>query len=305
MQRWNISESRLPSGSMVQFREPSVWERYRPQLTAMFVALVIQAAMIAWLLIERYGRQRAELEARSRMLEVMHLNSTAAAGALSASIAHELNQPLGAIMSNAEAGALLLARTPPDVGQLKEILADIRKDDQRAAEIILHLRKLLKRRTEIEAQKFDLNEVIADALHILSPEAKKRSINLTATGLQQPLPVLADQIHLQQVILNLATNGMDAMADTPPGARRITVETALSAPSQVQVSVSDAGGGIPHGKLTDVFDAFYTTKPQGTGLGLSIARTIVETYGGKLWAENRAGGAVFRFTLPLMEVDVA
>ena len=126
-----------------------------------------------------------------------------------------------------------------------------------------------------------------------------RNVTLRANGAQRPLPVRADRIHLQQVILILVTNAMDALADTAPDARRITVQTALVGESSVEVSVSDSGTGIPEHVLSQVFDTFYTTKKQGTGLGLSIARTIVETYGGKIWAENKAGcGAVFRFTLP-------
>ena len=120
-------------------------------------------------------------------------------------------------------------------------------------------------------------------------------------GVQEPLPVRADSIHLQQVILNLARNGMDAMTKAALGARTITIQTGLLAESTVEVSVSDSGTGIPEHKLGEIFDTFYTTKEHGTGLGLSIARTIVETYGGKIWAENRpVGGAVIRFILPLI-----
>ena len=303
LQRWNISEDRLPPGSIVQFREPSTWQRYRWQLMAVFVALSIQAAMIAWLLLERRSRRNAELESRHRLLQVMHLRRTAEAGALSASFAHELSQPLGAIMLNADVAEHLLAANPPDVGRLKEVVADIRQADQHATETIQHLGKLLKRRGQIELQEFDLADAIADALHIISPEAMKRSVTLRNHGMQQPLLVRADRIHLQQVILILVTNAMDAMTGTAPDARSITVQTALAGASLVQVSVSDSGPGIPEQTLSEVFETFYTTKEEGTGLGLSIARTIVETYGGKIWAENRAGGgAVFRFTLPLRRV---
>ena len=146
-------------------------------------------------------------------------------------------------------------------------------------------------------------QAIADALHIVSPEAAKRSVSLRANGAEGPLPVRAERIHLQQVILILVTNAMDALADTAPDARRITVQTALVGESSVEVSVSDSGTGIPEHMLSEVFDTFFTTKKHGTGLGLSIARTIVETYGGKIWAENKAGcGAVFRFTLPMLQV---
>ena len=246
---------------------------------------------------ERERSDHAALERAARLTTM---------GAMTASIAHELNQPLGAILSNAEAAELLLAANPPDVGQLKEIVADIRQDDLRAAEIIRHLRNLLKRRSEIELQVFDLNDVVAATLHIVSPEARKRSITLVADGIPGPVQVRANQVHLQQVMLNLATNGMDAIADAAAIERKLTIETALTEGSEVEVSVGDSGTGIPKEKLKDVFDTFYTTKQQGTGLGLSIARTIVETYGGKIWAENRPrGGAVFRFTLPLVEAQVS
>jgi signal transduction histidine kinase len=303
LQRWNISEARLPPGSIVQFREPSAWQRYRWQLMAIFVALSIQTAMITWLLLEHRRRRNAELESRGRLLQVMHLSRAAEAGALSASFAHELNQPLGAIMLNTDVAERLLEANPPEVARLKEVITDIRQADQHAAEIIQHLGSLLKRRSQIELQEFDLTDAIADALHIVSPEATKRSVTLRANGTEGPLPVRADRIHLQQVILILVTNAMDAMADTAPDARRITVQTALVGESSVEVSVSDSGTGIPEHMLSEVFDTFFTTKKQGTGLGLSIARTIVETYGGKIWAENKGGfGAVFRFTLPMLQV---
>jgi len=126
-------------------------------------------------------------------------------------------------------------------------------------------------------------------------------VTLRTNGVQQPLSVNADRIHVQQVILNLAANAMDAMTDTPPDARAITIQTALAGDSEVEVSISDSGTGIPEHKLGQVFDTFYTTKKEGTGLGLSIVRTIVENYGGQVSAENRIeGGAIFRFTLPLL-----
>jgi signal transduction histidine kinase len=302
LRRWKISEARLPPCSIVQFREPTVWEQHRWPLTAIAAVMLIQAMMIAWLLVERRRRHAAELESRRRMIEVVHLNQTAAAGALSASIAHELNQPLGTIMSNAEAAEMLLGRDAPDLDQIKEILADIRKADAHAAGIIDDVRRLLKRRSEIELESFDLNEAVRGALDLLDPQAMKRGIALSANGIDRPLPVRADQIHLQQVVLNLAMNGVDAAADSASGDRKVMVQTTLLGDDEVEVSVADSGAGIPVDKLEHVFDGFYTTKRNGTGLGLSISRTIVESYGGRIWAENRAGGgAVLRFTLPLAE----
>jgi signal transduction histidine kinase len=302
LHRWGISESQLPEGSEVRFRELTAWERYRWQLTAIFIALLGQTALITWLLIERHGRRTAELESRHRSLEVMHLSRTAEAGALSLSFAHELSQPLLSIMLSSEIAEQVLGAEPPNVGRAKEILGDIRQADQHATEIIAHVKKLVRRRSEVEAHELDLNRAIADAMQFLPPEAKKRNVTLRAIGTQQPLLVRADSVHLQQVILNLVRNGMDAMITMPPDTRMMTIRTALLGESTVEVSVSDSGTGIPEHKLSEIFDTFYTTKEHGTGLGLSIARTIVETYGGKIWAENRAGGgAVFRFTLPLIQ----
>jgi signal transduction histidine kinase len=301
LHRWGVSESQLPGGSEVRFRELTAWERYRLQLTAIFVALLGQTAMIAWLLIERHRRRTAELESRHRSLEIMHLSGTAEAGALSVSFAHELSQPLASIMLNAESAERSLVAEPTNVDRVRELLCDIRQADQHATEIISHVKKLLKRRSEVEAQVFDLNKAIADAMLILSPEAKKRNVTLRTIDIKHPLPVRADLVHLQQVILNLARNGMDAMSTMAPDTRLMTIQTALLGESTIEVSVSDSGTGIPEHKLSEIFDTFYTTKEHGTGLGLSIARTIVETYGGKIWAENRDGsGAVFRFTLPLI-----
>jgi len=301
LQRWNISEASLPPGSVVRFRELTAWERYRWLVIAVLAAMSFLVGMVTWLLLERRNRRKAEVEARRRSLEVVHLSGTAEAGALSSSFAHELSQPLLSIMLSAETAERLLCAEPSNVGRAKELLGDIRQVDQHATEIISHVKKLLKRRSEVEARELDLNRALADAMQILSPEAKKRNVTLSAIGTQQQLRVRADSIHLQQVILNLARNGMEAMTDIAPDARRITIQMTLMGESTVEVAVSDSGTGIPEHKLSEIFDTFYTTKEHGTGLGLSIARTIVETYGGKIWAENCAGGgAVFRFTVPLI-----
>ena len=306
LSRWGISESQLPPGSEVRFRPPSLWDQYHSLIIAALAVVLAQAAMIAWLLFEQRRRRIAETELRQRLMEVIHLNRTATAGALSASVAHELNQPLGAIQSYTEAAELYLKADPPDLARVEQILANIRRDDQRAAEIIRHLRGLLKKSSQAELREFDLKDVVRDALHILEPEALKRGVALNAEQAEAPLPVRADQVHLQQVILNLALNGMDAVQTCAPGDGKISIQSALVGESAIEVSISDSGAGIPKDRLNRVFDTFYTTKPEGTGLGLSIARTIVETYGGRIWAENRpAGGAIFRFTLPLSKVPVA
>jgi len=302
LERWGVSESRLPPGSEILFRESTAWERYRWQLTSIFLALLLQSAMITSLLVERYRRRRAEAKSRSLSLEVMHLNRAAEAGALSASFAHDLGQPLVSIGLNAERAENLLRRDRPELDKLKDAVVEIMHANDHAAEIIKQFRKLFKRRSDHDIREADLNAVIADALSILSTEANQRQVVLHAKRHQRPLLVSADPVHLLQVLLNLATNAMDAMTKIPSDERRIAVRSVLLGDSEVEVAVTDSGPGIPDQKISEIFDAFYTTKEHGTGLGLSIARTIIETYGGKIWAENRAeGGAVIHFTIPLSQ----
>jgi signal transduction histidine kinase/ABC-type uncharacterized transport system substrate-binding protein len=300
LKRWDISESNLPPGSDVRFRPPGAWELYRWQILAAFAVVLLQSAVLGGLFIERHRRHSAEEESRRRIMQVIHLNRTATAGALSASVAHELNQPLGAILNYAETAELLLSEESLNVPQLREIIADIRRDDQRASEVIKHLRGLLKQRGELELQTFNLNDVIAAAIRILEPEAVKRGVALDTVQATTAFPVHADQVQLQQVILNLAFNAMDAVAAATPDRRRLMIQAIAVGKDDVEVVVSDSGPGIPNQELERVFEALYTTKASGTGLGLSIARTIVESNGGRIWAENReGGGAVFRFTMPL------
>jgi signal transduction histidine kinase len=299
LQRWNISESRLPAGSEIYFRSSGMWEQYWPQMTAGLAALLLQAMIISWLILERRRRYFAEAEAGSRRREVVRLNRVTTANVLSSSIAHELNQPLGAILSNTEAAQMLLKASPPDLTQIGEILSDIIRDEQRAGEIILGLRNLLNDRKEADLQALDLNDTVPELVKIVTPEIVKREITLRTVLAPEALPVRADPIHMQQVIMNLVMNGMDAMEDEPRP-HNLTIRTRRNAEYNVaEVRVSDSGKGIPGENLTSIFDAFVTTKPQGTGLGLPIARTIIESYGGTIWAENRQRGAVFCFTLPL------
>nr|WP_246778710.1 HAMP domain-containing sensor histidine kinase [Rhizobium mongolense] len=298
--RWALPEKNLPPGTVQMFREPTFWEQYWFAVVAALAVITTQGIVITGLLIERRRRREAEIESRHRLLEVVHLNQSATAGALSASIAHELNQPLGAIRSNAEAAAIILRSERPDLKLIEQILIDIQDDDQRAGDIISRMRGLLKKRSEIDWQEFDLNEVTTSAIQILHGDAERRGVVVSSNRAPRELLVRADKIHVQQVVLNLATNAMDAMLEMVATERRLVLETTLTKESQVELSISDTGRGIPDEQLASIFQPFYTTKPTGTGLGLSIARAIVETYGGKIWATNRPeGGAVFRVVLPL------
>ena len=298
MQRWNVSTSDLPEGSEIRLREPTFFEQYRWQSVAVLAALFIQAGLIMFLLHERHLRQDAETESRNRLSELAHVNRQATAGELSSSIAHELNQPLGSILANAETAELMLKSERPDLDEIREILADIKRDDQRAGEVIRRLRGYLTR-TPFETKEIDLNQIMGEAFKFLSVQASARNIALYLQTSPGELHIKGDPVQLQQVILNLVVNSMDAMAAMPYG-RTVIGRTELNGGSTVEISISDSGPGIPPNKLAQVFDPFFTTKDQGMGIGLSIARTIILAHKGRIWAENQTGGgASFHFTLPL------
>jgi signal transduction histidine kinase len=300
LKRWRLSESRLPPATALFFKEPTLWEAYWAAIVAAAAVVALQAAIIMGLLFERRRRRAAERQSRLHLLELVHLNQSATVGALSASIGHELNQPLGAIRNNAAAAELILQTPTPDLKLIRQIVADIRDDDTRASEIIARLRGLLRKRTEIARQDFDLNDVVASAGQILHPEAERRGVELVFRQAARELIVCADRVHVQQVILNLANNAIEAMLAPDLAKKRLVFETALTGESKAEVSISDTGPGIPSDQLETVFQPFRTSKPGGTGLGLSISRALLEIYDGRIWAGNAPdGGAVFRFVLPL------
>jgi signal transduction histidine kinase len=293
-----VTESQLPPESEIRFRDPSFWETYRLQSIAVAAALLIQAALISILLHERRKRNDAEKEARSRMTELAHVNRRATAGELSSSIAHELNQPLGAILTNAETAELILRSPSPDLVELKEILADIRRDDERASQVLQRLRGFLKR-TPFEVRNIDLNDIMREVFGFLAVQASACNVALYLQPAVSNLRVKGDPVQLQQVVLNLVVNSMEALSAIPYG-RTVIGRTELNGGSSAILSISDSGPGIPPAKLADIFDPFYTTKKQGMGMGLSIARTIVQAHNGRIWAENQPeGGVVFRISMPL------
>jgi signal transduction histidine kinase len=299
LQRWKISEDLLPIGSTVYFRVPTPWERYRWQIVLVGSVMVLQAFLIAALLHQRRRLYAAEVDARQRMAELARVNRYSTAGELTSSIAHELNQPLGSILTNAETAESMLRSPNPDIEEIKEILADIRRDDQRASEVIHRLRSLLKK-TPFELKTVDLNEIVRETTEFLAGLADARDVELKTATSGTALLIEGDHIQLQQVILNLVVNAMDAMTHLAEPQRIIRITTG-AVDGRAELSVLDTGSGILADKLKTVFEPFFTTKAHGMGMGLSIARTIVEAHRGRIWAENRPeGGAAFHFTLPLV-----
>ena len=261
-------------------------------------AVIIALAFLSGnLLLEHRRRQRAEMQARHHLATMAHMDRLAAMGQLTASLAHELHQPLGAILRNSEAAKMLLESGRPVNDELKEIVEDIRKDDQRAAEIIRRMRRLLRKR-EVHNEAVDLNDLVRETVDFVGPAAMIKSVRLETELKANPSIVTGDRVHLQQVLLNLVLNGLDAMAETPTSERRLHVTTSTRN-GEIAVAVRDKGAGIASSTVADIFEPFVTTKPEGMGMGLSIARSIIEAHRGQIHAENNPDkGATVRFTIP-------
>jgi PAS domain S-box-containing protein len=246
-------------------------------------------------------RKRAEAE-RERLRHVeadlAHVNRVSMMGELSASIAHEVNQPLTGIVSNASACLRFLAGAAPNMDEAREAVSDIVRDGKRAGEVIARIRALTKR-TAPRKEELDLNETIRDVLVLVADEAKRKSVVIEPRFADDLFPVSGDRVQLQQVLLNLVMNGIEAMSGMDEGARQLSIATRNIEDVQVQVIVRDTGAGIDPNTMSKIFDPFYTTKPGGMGMGLSICLSIVQSHGGRLWATaNNGNGTSFHLSLP-------
>ena len=295
--RWGIDPSTFPQDTIMQFRERPLWEAY-PMLTALTVAIVlIQAALIASLLIERQRRRAAELAVQTQRVALTHASRLAVAGELTATIAHEINQPLGAVQTNADAAEMILEAGGDRREDLLRIVSRIRLDNQRASEVIRRLRTLLAKH-DADWRPVDLNATAADVQAFLLAELQRRGTTLVVESKAKGAHVDGDPIQLQQVLIILVLNALEAMAEVPAERRTVFVRITRSGPD-VAVAVEDGGTGIASDNMPRLFESFFSTKKSGMGLGLSIARTIVDAHGGRIEAANRAeGGAVFTVTLP-------
>ena len=298
LKRRNLVNRPLPARAEVRFKPPTLWESHRDLLLILLGALVLQSGLIAALLVQRFHRIRAESTLQEQRDQLAHVGRVSAMGQLASSLAHELNQPLGAILRNAEAGEMFLQQDPPDLNELRAILSDIRKDDERAGAVLDRIRSFLKRRN-IRPGAVALEEVIAEVVSFVSADASSRQVQVL-TEVEPGLPtVLGDRVQLQQVLLNLVLNAIDSISASHSRPRRVALRAFRNA-QHVEVSVSDTGTGISAEAMQRLFEPFFTTRRHGMGIGLSISRTIIEVHGGRIWAENSpAGGAVFRFVLPV------
>jgi C4-dicarboxylate-specific signal transduction histidine kinase len=233
--------------------------------------------------------------------ELAHVTRVMTLGELTASIAHEVTQPLAAIVTNGDACLRLLASDRPNLGETRDAVASIIRDARRAAEVVAHVRGLL-RKSDVDKTPLDLGQVIRDVLVLVQPEVARHRIVLRTSLADDLPPVLGDRIQLQQVMLNLLTNAIEAMRDVADRRREVMVNAhphELGAGAGVRVVVEDSGGGFEQAHVERLFQALYTTKPEGLGMGLSISRSIILSHGGCLWAAPNAGhGATFQFVVP-------
>ncbi|HEU5179430.1 MAG TPA: ATP-binding protein [Candidatus Polarisedimenticolia bacterium] len=303
LRRWGIDEASLPSRSTVLFHPTSLLRKYRWVILGTGLLIAAQAIAISGLLISRRRRLQAEEEAARLRHELAHAGRVSALGQLSSSLAHELNQPLGAILRNAEAAEIFLDATPPNLQEVRAILADIREDDQRAGGVIDGIRGLL-RRHPVEFSSIELAGMAERMMILIRPDAQSRRIEVSAEVAPGLPDIHGNSVQLQQVLLNLLINGMEAMERNGSEGRRLRLKIGANGGNRVQMSVSDSGPGIPSEDLPRVFENFYTTKPGGMGMGLAICRQIVEAHGGEIEAANDpGGGTTFRVTLPMARVS--
>lgn len=243
------------------------------------------------------ARKQDEQEMLRLRQDIAHVGRVSVMGQLASALAHEINQPLSAILRNAEAAALFMQDPSPDLHEITAILEDIRKDDQRAGAVIDRMRALL-RRQEVEMKPVDVAQMLDDVATLLRPDAAARHIALEFSVPPDLPRLLGDRVQLQQVLLNLILNGLDAVGAEGAGTRRVAVTTRRLDFGALEFSVADSGCGIAPERMERIFDPFFTTKTTGIGMGLSISRSIVEAHGGHLWADNNPqGGATFRFTV--------
>ena len=301
---WGLSESDLPPGTVVLFKDPTLWEQHRNFFVITLTAIAVLTSLVIALLVQRRRMRIAEAEAALQRGEVAHLMRVSVLGELSGAIAHEISQPLTAISTNAYAALDMLPNHTSEFSELRETLQDIIDEDARASEVISRLRSLLKKGARA-AELVDINDLVRSTANLLKNEFINRRVNI-AIELAEDVPrIFGDSVQIQQVLLNLLMNAMDAMDSVPAAQRAITLSTHVGSDSRIEVLVMDRGEGVDETARRKVFEPFYTTKDRGLGLGLTICSTIVEAHGGIIkLADRLGGGAVATISLPHVQCSV-
>jgi len=299
LQRWNIPERSVPARCEIVNRPQMLWRAYSWQFAALFAIILLQALLLWSLVMQSRRRRRAEAELQARGAQLAQVARLSTIGALTASIAHEINQPMGAILSNAEAAQMMLEQGVLDPGTLREILSDSRIEDLRASEVIKRLRKLLARH-EWNPVALEVNSEVAEALRHVAFDAARRGVKLAPVFDPATPVILADSVNLQQVIINLVVNAMEAVAGAPSAEREVRIQT-RSVGNGAEIVVADRGPGLSQDDEARLFQEPFTSKKDGMGLGLSIVRTIVEMSRGTVsYESNIPHGAIFRVRIPAL-----
>jgi signal transduction histidine kinase len=300
--RWSLDTARLPSNCEIRFANVPIWRHYWWQIGLTLAIVAAQAALIVALLSQRRRRLLAEQAEQAQRTELARTARRATAGELTGAIAHEVNQPLGAILTNVDTAELMLDSGRDRREELRAILANIRRDDLRASEVIQHLRELLGNQ-KFERREFDFNGVVDDLEAIMRAEARRRGVTLEIQRAPEGLAIMGDRIQIQQVLINLVLNAMDAVAEQPEARRRVVVSVGKSDKGAL-LTVQDRGHGVAPEHRTKLFESFFSTKRNGMGLGLSITRTIVEAHGGRIWVDTAPEmGTVFQAEIPLANAN--
>ena len=298
LQRWHIRLNRLPSNAVIRYQPHSLWEDHWRLLLLVVAAFLAQAVTIAGLLVQRKRQKHAEAEILKQRTELAHVSRVSMMGQLASALTHELNQPLGAILRNAEAAEIYLKSDQPNLKEVRAILTDIRRDDKRAGNVIDRMRSLFKRQP-LALAPLDLRDLMEDTIAMVRPDARDRQVKLKVE-IQNHMPrAHGDRVHVQQILLNLIFNGMDAMKLTPAPKKWLTVTASKTKNGNLQVTVTDRGTGIAPDNAANIFEPFFTTKSNGMGMGLAISKTIIEAHGGEIWMNSSAtDGTTFTFILP-------
>jgi signal transduction histidine kinase len=305
LKRWGIPESRLPKGSIIINREITLFDRYKKYLVAALVFFAVQTFLIAFLIYvvraqKKTARQLTEYQERYR--ELLRIDRSSRLGELTASLAHELNQPLAAILSTAQAALRFLETGENDPALHREILQNIVKDDKRAADVIRSLRSMVKKGS-VQREKINIFEVLFEVIAIVQGELIAHSIQIETLLYEVEPWVFADKNQIQQVLLNLLLNGIDAIDQTSSDRKMLVIKTEKS-DGLIRISVHNTGPAIPEENLEKIFEPFYTTKNNGFGMGLAVCKTIINEHKGRIWAANDPdGGATFTFELKTVDND--
>jgi signal transduction histidine kinase len=302
LQRWSIPARNVPARCSVINRPPQIWRDYLWEFLGLLAVIVLQFGLLWLVVVQSRARRVALQRLRERESELARVGRLAAMGELAANIAHEVNQPIGSILSNAEAAKAMLDQGTLDDGTLRDILDDICEEDLRAAGVVRGVRQMFAR-GELDLVPTDVNARVAEALRHLALEAARRAVTVEPVFAPGLPVILADGLELEQVVANLVANAMDAVADNPEAARSVRVET-RAAEGGVEIVVADNGSGLSQAHAARLFGSSFTTKKHGMGFGLPIVRTIVDLHGGRVqYAANVPRGAVFTVWLPAVGVS--